>query len=180
MAVTIRRLEEFDEVENFDCGDQPLNNYLKRHAWTNQEKVSIGVTYVAVDKSAPSAVLGYFTLATSSVPRERFPKKFVRGLPPYDLPLILLARLAVDSRFSGRGLGHALIAEALKITLRVADEVGCRCIVTDAYPDRAGWYARYGFVPIEGATASGPQKMFLDVRTIRSAWSLESSPAERE
>ena len=46
---------------------------------------------------------------------------------PYDLPLILLARLAVDRRFAGRGLGHALISEALRISLRVADEVGCRC-----------------------------------------------------
>jgi GNAT superfamily N-acetyltransferase len=121
VAVTIRRLEESDEVEGFDCGDEPLNNYLKRHAWTNQQKVSIGVTYVAVDESTPRTVLGYFTLATSSVPRNRFPSKYVRGLPPYDLPLILLARLAVDKRFSGRGLGHAMMAEALKITLRVAD-----------------------------------------------------------
>jgi GNAT superfamily N-acetyltransferase len=180
VTVTIRRLEEFDEVAGFDCGDEPLNNYLKRHAWTNQQKVSIGVTYVAVDEAAPQAVLGYFTLATSSVPRERFPKKFVRGLPPYDLPLILLARLAVDTRFSGKGLGQALIAEALKITLRVADEVGCRCIVTDAYPDKTGWYARYGFVPIEETPTGGPQKMFLDVRTIRRALSFESSPVERE
>ena len=180
MAVTIRRLEESDEVEGFDCGDEPLNNYLKRHAWTNQEKVSIGVTYVAVDESTPSTVLGYFTLATSSVPRDRFPSKYVRGLPPYDLPLILLARLAVDRRFSGRGLGHALISEALKITLRVADEVGCRCIVTDAYPDKAGWYARYGFLPLEGTAATSPQKMFLDVRTIRRALSSESSSAERK
>ena len=179
MAVTIRRLEESDEVEGFDCGDEPLNNYLKRHAWTNQQKVSIGVTYVAVDESARRTVLGYFTLATSSVPRDRFPNKYVRGLPPYDLPLILLARLAVDKRFSGRGLGHALLSEVLKITLRVADEVGCRCIITDAYPDKVGWYARYGFVPIEGAAASSPQKMFLDVRTIRRALSSESSSAER-
>jgi GNAT superfamily N-acetyltransferase len=180
VAVTIRRLEEFDEVAGFDCGDEPLNNYLRRHAWTNQEKVSIGVTYVAVDESAPRSVLGYFTLATSSVPRDRLPQKYVRGLPPYDLPLILLARLAVDRRFSGRGLGPALISEALKITLRVADEVGCRCIITDAYPDKTGWYARYGFVPLVGATAGGPQRMFLDVRTIRRASSSESSPAERE
>jgi hypothetical protein len=61
--------------------------------------------------------------------------------------------------------------------LRVADDVGCRCIVTDAYPDKASWYARYGFIPIKGATGSGPQKMFLDVRTIRRALSFESSPA---
>jgi predicted N-acetyltransferase YhbS len=114
------------------------------------------------------------------VPRDRFPQKYVRGLPPYDLPLILLARLAVDRRFSGRGLGRALISEALKITLRVADEVGCRCIITDAYPDKAGWYARYGFLPLEGTAATSPQKMFLDVRTIRRALSSESSSAERK
>ena len=169
MAVTIRRLEEFDDVQNFDCGDEPLNNYLKRHAWTNQQKRSIGVTHVAIEESAPRAVLGYFTLATSSVPRDRLPKKYVRGLPPYDLPLVLLARLAVDSRFTGKELGNVLITEAFKITLRVADEVGCRCIVTDAYRDRIGWYAKYGFIPIEGASKDGPQKMFLDVRTIRDA-----------
>lgn len=169
MAVLIRHLEEQDEVEPFDCGDEPLNNYLKRHAWANQQKSLIGVTYVALDESAPRTVIGYFTLATASVPRDAFPKKYVRGLPPYELPLILLARLAVDRRFSGKGLGHALISEAFKVALRVADDVGCRCIITDAYSDRVGWYARYGFVPLEGAAESGPQRMFLDIRTIRMA-----------
>ena len=169
MAVAIRRLEERDDVGSFDCGDEPLNNYLKRHAWNNQAKISIGTTYVAVEEAAPRTVIGYFTLATAGVPREAFPKKYVRGLPPYDLPLILLARLAVDRRFAGRGLGHALIGEALRISLRVADEVGCRSIVTDAYPHRAGWYAKYGFVPIEGSAEGGPRRMFLDLRTVRAA-----------
>ena len=169
MAIVIRRLEEHDVVENFDCGDDALNNYLKRHAWTNQEKSSIGVSYVALDEDAPRAVLGYFTVAMASVPRNAFPKKYVRGLPPYDLPLILLARLAVDRRFTGRGLGHALISEALRISLRVAEEVGCRCIITDAYRDRISWYTQYGFVPIEGNASTGPQRMFLDVRTVRAA-----------
>lgn len=169
MPVLIRRLEEFDQVEAFDCGDDPLNNYLKRHAWANQQKSSLGVTYVAIDEGAPRTVLGYFTLATASVPRDAFPRKYVRGLPPYDLPLILLARLAVDRRFSGKGLGHALISEAFKIALRVADDVGCRCIITDAYRERTDWYARYGFVPLEGAAETGPQRMFLDIRTLRLA-----------
>jgi hypothetical protein len=48
-------------------------------------------------------------------------------------------------------------------------EVGCRCVITDAYRDRMSWYARYGFIPIEGAAAEGPQRMFLDIRTIRKA-----------
>jgi GNAT superfamily N-acetyltransferase len=169
VAVLIRRLEGQDEVEPFDCGDEPLNNYLKRHAWASQQKSSLSVTYVAIDEGAPLNVIGYFTLATASVPRDAFPKKYVRGLPPYELPLILLARLAVDRRFSGKGLGHALISEAFKIALRVADDVGCRCIITDAYRERVDWYARYGFVALEGAAESGPQRMFLDMRTIRIA-----------
>lgn len=169
MAILIRRLKEHDDVGNFDCGDESLNHYLQRHAWTNQAKTSIGVTYVAVDEAAPTAVLGYFTLAMASVPREAFPQKYVRGLPPYDLPLILLARLAVDRRFSGRGLGHGLISEAFRISLQVADDVGCRCMITDAYRDKMGFYAKYGFVPIEGAAAGEPQRMFLDIRTVRAA-----------
>jgi len=169
VAVLIRRLEERDEVAAFDCGDEALNSHLKRHAWANQQKSSIGVTYVALDEGAPLSVIGYFTLATASVPRDAFPKKYVRGLPPYDLPLILLARLAVDRRFSGKGLGHALISEAFKIALRVADAMGCRCIITDAYRDRVDWYARYGFIALEGTAESGPQRMFLDIRTVRMA-----------
>jgi hypothetical protein len=161
LAVTIRRLEEFDDVENFDCGDEPLNNYLKRHAWTNQQKSSIGVTYVALDESAPRLVLGYFTLATSSVPRDLLPKKYVRGAtsirPAVDLAGAIGSRQVVSA---AGGLGHAFIAEAFKITLRVADEVGCRCIITDAYRDRVGWYAKYGFIPIEGAGTDGPRRCF--------------------
>ena len=169
MPVLIRRLQELDEVTGFDCGDEPLNNYLKRHAWSNQEKSSIGVTYVAADETAPQAVLGYFTLAMASVPRDAFPKE-IRPWAAWIRPAAhSLARLAVDRRFAGRGIGHALISEAFHVSLRVANEVGCRCIITDAYRDRIEWYTRYGFVPIEGAVKDGPQRMFLDIRTIRAA-----------
>jgi len=160
MAVIIRRLEESSETGNFDCGDAALNNYLNKYAWVNQEKSSIGVTYVAVEEAAARVVLGCFTIAMSSVPRETFPKKYVRGLPNYDLPLILLARLAVDLRFAGKGIGHALISEAFRISLRVSAEVGCRCVITDAYRHRMGWYARYGFIPIEGPRTKALKECF--------------------
>jgi GNAT superfamily N-acetyltransferase len=77
---------------------------------------------------------------------------------------------------NGRGLGRALLAEALRIALRVADEVGCRGIVADAYPAKLGWYARFGFVLLDEAAGPGPKKMFLDVRTIRRAISRDSAP----
>jgi len=168
LATIIRRLEESDSLESFDCGDEALNNYLKRHAWNNQRKSSIGVTYVAVEEVAPGSVIGYFTLATSSVARDALPKKQVRGLPAYDLPMILLARLAVDRRFSGRGLGHALLSEALRIALSVSEQVGCRCVIVDAYAAAVEWYARYGFIPIEGSKG-GSVRMYLDIRTVKAA-----------
>jgi GNAT superfamily N-acetyltransferase len=167
-VVLIRRLEEQDLTAEFDCGDEPLNNYLRRHAWTNQRKISIGVTYVAVEEAAPQAVLGYFTLATASAPAETFPRKQTRGLPPYDIPLILLARLAVDRRFAGRGLGGALLGEALRVCSRVAGQVGCRCVITDAYAEQVSWYEKYGFITLEGSKPSSPQRMFLDIRTVRA------------
>jgi GNAT superfamily N-acetyltransferase len=171
VSTAIRRLEEPDSVENFDCGDGALNNYLQRHAWNNQQKSSMGVTYVAAESSMPTAVIGYFTLATSSIPRDSLPKKHVRGLPAYDLPTILLARLAVDRRFVGRGLGHALLSEALKISLSVAKQVGCRCVIVDAYRTALDWYGKYGFIPIEEGR-SGSVRMYLDIRTIEVARSV--------
>jgi GNAT superfamily N-acetyltransferase len=126
-------LQENDLTDPFDCGDEPLNNYLRKHAWNNQQKSSIGVTYVATDEAAPRTVIGYFTLAASSLPRDLLPKKHVRGLPAYELPVLLLARLAVDQRFRDRGLGKALLVEALRICSFIADHVGCRYVAVDAY-----------------------------------------------
>ena len=133
-------MEEPDSVDGFDCGDAPLNGYLKNHAWNNQRKSSIGVPYVAIEETAPRTVIGYFTLATASVPRDALPRRAVRGLPPYDLPMLLLARLAVDHRFRSRGLGHALLAEALRIAVNVSEQAGCRCVIVDAYPSAIAWY----------------------------------------
>lgn len=166
----VRRLEEPDVVENFDCQDPSLNNYLKKHAWKNQQKSSTGVTYIVVEEAAAQTVLGYFTLATSSIPRDSFPKKHVRGLPAYDLPLILLARLAVDHHFEGKGLGTLLLKEAFKISLNIAERVGCRGIITEAYPHKLGWYAKYGFVLLEESTENETtRRMFLDIRILRLA-----------
>ena len=143
---------------------------VKKHAWNNEQKSSIGVTYVVVDAVAPQTVLCYFTLATSSIPRDAFPKKQVRGLPAYDLSLILLARLAVDHRFERKGLGTLLLKEAFKISLNIVERVGCRCIITDAYPDKVGWYANYGFVLLEESTENNStRRMFLDIRTLQLA-----------
>jgi predicted GNAT family N-acyltransferase len=168
LAISIRRLQEDDLADPFDCGDESLNNYLKKHAWNNQQKSSIGVTYVATDESAPRIVIGYFTLAMTSAPRDSLPKKFVRGLPPYELPMILIARLAVDRRFTSHGMGKALLVEALKICSFTSDHVGCRYIVVDAYESAVPWYQHFGFIAIEEIKGA-PTRMYLDIRTLKTA-----------
>jgi GNAT superfamily N-acetyltransferase len=147
---------------------------LQKHAWNNQRKSSIGVTYVAVEEIAPRTVIGYFTLAMASVPRDALPRRAVRGLPPYDLAMLLLARLAVDRRFRGRGLGHALLAEALRIAVGVSEQAGCRCVIVDAYPSAVAWYERYGFRPIAGGKGNSV-RMYLDIRVVKAAQQQEQT-----
>lgn len=168
MAISIRRLQANDLLDSFDCGDEALNNYLKKHAWNNQQKSSIGVTYVAIEQSSPRSVLGFFTLAAGSCARAFFPKKQVRGLPYYDLPMILLARLGVDLRFAGQGLGKALLREAFQVSSTVAEHIGCRYMVVDAYATAVQWYQHLGFVPMEGGQGDST-RMYLDIRTLKES-----------
>lgn len=171
MPLFIQRLQRDHLVEQFDCGDQALNEYLKHYAWQNQQRHSVGVTYVAVEGQIPRAVIGYHTLATSSIPKSSFQDNAGRPLSPYsDVPVVLLARLAVDRRFQGRGVGQELLRHALDLSLRVREQVGCRCLIVDAYPSAVSWYQQFGFAPIGGAPAGVPtEKMFIDLRTVEAA-----------
>ena len=171
MPLLVRRLEKDDLVSQFDCGDAALDDYLRRFAWQNQQRHSVGVTYVAAEMEVPRAVIGYHTLASSSIPKSSFPGDAGHRLSPYhDVPVVLLARLAVDQRFQQRGVGRMLLRHALELSLAVREQVGCRCVIVDAYPSAVLWYRRFGFVPIGGAPAGAPtQKMFLDLRTVEAA-----------
>lgn len=79
MPVLIRRLEEQDQVEAFDCGDDSLKNYLKRHAKGKPAEELDRRHLCCSRRAAPNVILGYFTLATASVPGDAFPNKYVRG-----------------------------------------------------------------------------------------------------
>lgn len=167
MVVEIRRLAEDDLVKEFDCGDHALNDYLRRHAWINQQQNLVGVTYVAIDQGHPRTVIGYYTLATSAIRRDSLPGELTKGLPRYqNLPVILLARLAADHRFQGSGLGKNLLRHALTMVLDLSQQIGCLYLVVDAYPTAVCWYARFGFISIGVTSPSGTQPMFVDLRTV--------------
>jgi GNAT superfamily N-acetyltransferase len=168
--VEIRRLAQDDLVRAFDCGDNALNTYLRRHAWINQEQNLIGVTYVSVEEDHPRIVVGYYTLATGDIARDSLPAEITEGLPRYqNLPVALLARLAVDRRFQGSGLGKNLLRHTFESILKLPKHFGYRYVIVDAYSTAVGWYAKYGFTAINGPSPNGMQPMFIDVRTLLKA-----------
>lgn len=168
MAIVFRILKKGDKREHFDAGDADLNDYLKEKAWQNQRRLRVGVTYVAVDDEQPDVVLGYYTLAMSGIPRRAFSDEDAKKLTPYgEIPVILIGRLAVDKRARGKGLGKALLMDALRNSVILGESVGCRGIVVDALQQSVDFYEKYGFANV-GAATSGerPQKMFLDIRNV--------------
>jgi GNAT superfamily N-acetyltransferase len=93
-------------------------------------------------------VVGYYTLAVGSVAPETAPPRVAQGLGRYPLPVTLLARLAVDVAEQGRGLGAALVKDAVLRTAQAADIVGSRALLVHAKDERArDFYRKFGFEP---------------------------------
>jgi predicted N-acetyltransferase YhbS len=153
-----RRLDEKDDRSKFSCGNEDLDTFFRRYAGQNQFKHQIGVTYVLVDDGGIAA---YVTVSTRSLvlPKER------RGqLPGYELPALLIARMGVDVRSRGLGMGKRLVRECCVISVRQADEVGCVGLVTDAKADAVAFYRKFAFVPIADPDEVGTQRHWLPIR----------------
>ncbi len=126
----------------FDCGSEPLNEYLRRFAWINQQ-AGAARTYVA---SRGRRVVGYYTLSFGSVEHERAAERVRKGLARHPIPVMLLARLAVDRTEQGSGIGRGLLKDALARTLQAADIAGLRAIIVHAKDASAReFYERFGF-----------------------------------
>jgi GNAT superfamily N-acetyltransferase len=111
-------------------------------------------------------VIGYYTLAMSEVPTLGLPASF--GKLPYKMvPAILIARLAVDKNLRGHGLGTRLLGDAIERALAIGKDIGCRCIVVDAYPSAVDWYKKFGFITVNDPSPnSSTCKMILDLLTV--------------
>ena len=128
----------------FDCSVPALNDYLKKYALQNQKKYAAR-TYVA---TRGDRVVGYYSLAYGSVSVEEAPPSVKSGLPRHPIPVILLARLAVDSTEQRSGLGAALLKDALLRTIQAAEIAGLRAVLVHAKDDSAKrFYEKFGFEP---------------------------------
>lgn len=139
-------LDRNHDRKGFRCGEQALDMYLVTTARQHAEK-GISRTFVAVDEVAPRRVVGYFTLTVAEVDRDLLPVRQKRGMPKGGLPVIKLARLAVDRDFQGQGMGGVLIVEALRRAMSAQVMTGSVAVLVEAKSDRAAaFYEKYGFV----------------------------------
>lgn len=126
-------------LEHFVCGKASLDDWLKRHA---RDATGQGTrTYVLVD-STTGSVVGYCAIAPHLVEREAMPGKIGRGAPK-QIPAILLAKLALDERFHGGGLGRELLVRTLELIVESAKKAGGRLVVVDAIDDEAAAFYEY-------------------------------------
>lgn len=159
----IRPLRPEDDRSAFSCGEPDLDRFLQHYAGQNQFKLHLAVTYVA---AAGGRLVGFATVSVGSLERKTLPSaRMRRRLPGYPLPVLRLARLAVDRRAQGLGVGRALLRHVLNLALDQRDTLGCIGVVTDAKPDAIAFYRRYGFEPLEGvregALHGGTTALFL-------------------
>ena len=139
------KLTKAHDRRDFDCGVPALNQYLQRAARQNQDK-DVGRTYVLVE-SGQAQVWGYYTLSSTAIDFEEYPES--AGLPRYPIPAILLARLAVDQRRRGSGLGRDLLLHALGVARRSSEEVAAAAVIVEAVDETAqAFYQKYGFQPL--------------------------------
>jgi len=131
-------------LDGFGCGKASLDGWLIRYARHAQASGS-AKTFIVADGRR---VAGYFSLAVGQVDSVDAPERIRKGMGQYPIPVVLLARLAVDRAYQGRGIGVGMLQDAIRRTLMIAEQAGIRALLThpiDAEAD--AFYQRFGFVP---------------------------------
>lgn len=160
MIHQIEKLRRDHAVDAFDCGHAELNRFLQQHALQNQRSGG-SQTYVGL---VGPTVVGYYALAVGSVEQEEAPERVKKGLAKHAIPIMLLARLAVDRHWQKRGIGAALLKDATLRTLQAAEIAGIRALVVHAKDEVAkGFYQRFDFVP----SPSDPLHLFVLLKDLR-------------
>ena len=169
-TIEVRPLRKADDRSGFCCGQRELDRFFQDYAGQNQFKLHLSVTYVV---AAKDRLLGFATVAASSLERRSLPSaQLRRRLPGYPLPVLRLARLGVDTRAQGAGVGRALLRHVPGLALAQRDRLGCVGVVTDANPDAVAFFERYGLVSRprvrQGRPHGGSRPMFRAIAAASS------------
>lgn len=131
------------QLESFDCDKPALNAWLVHHARQAQGSGS-AKTFVVVDDDR---LAGFFSLTVGQVDSLDAPERIRKGLGQYPVPVVILARLAVSKRDQGQGIGAALLQDAIRRTLVIAEQAGIRAMLTHPIDeDATRFYTRFGFI----------------------------------
>jgi GNAT superfamily N-acetyltransferase len=132
------------DVAAFSCGKPALDHWLKTRALSNQQR---GFTAVMVVHDA-GRVVGYYGLAPTAIVPSSLPRAIRTGQPPDPVPCLLLAQLAVDQGWSGKGIGTGLVKHALTRCFEAARLIGGRALIVNAVDEEAAaFWRRRGFIP---------------------------------
>jgi GNAT superfamily N-acetyltransferase len=151
-------LEDGHDRAVFDCGAPVLDVYLRNYALQNQKR-GIVRNYVTTNKDS-KIIVAYYSLVYSCLDQKLLPAKLTKGLGKYDIPIMLLARLAVDRREQSKGLGKALLKDAVLRTMQAAEIAGLKLLLVHAKDESAAeFYRKHGFEPV----IDDPLKLFLSI-----------------
>jgi GNAT superfamily N-acetyltransferase len=158
-------LSQEHDCEGFDCGYVALNDWLRRYAWLNQ-RTNTAKTFVVCQGRQ---VIGYYSLAVGAVDHAAATGRVRKGLARHPIPVMVLARLAVDLHHQGKKIGRGLLKDAILRTLQAADIAGIRAIFVNAKDERAcGFYERFGFEP----SPIHPLQLMLLIKDCRKGISI--------
>jgi GNAT superfamily N-acetyltransferase len=156
------------DLSPFDSGTPALDDWLRRRALRNQESGASRTYTICADRR----VVGYYALAVGAVAHAEATGRTRRNMPD-PVPVMVLGRLAIDAGFQGRGLGRALLRDAILRTLQAAEIAGIRAILVHAISEDARrFYERCGFQP----SPLDPMTLMITLRDAEQALLAESRP----
>lgn len=158
----IELLDKKHNRDDFDCGKELLNNYLKNQAGQDIKR-KLSACFVLAE-STSDQIQGYYTLSNNSIPLSSLPEHIQKKLPRsyISIPTTLLGRLAIDTKYQGKGIGKILLIDALKRSYEISQEIGSFAVVVDPIDEEAEkFYEKYDFIKLP---ASG--KMFISMKTL--------------
>jgi predicted N-acetyltransferase YhbS len=154
----IERLGQLHSLLDFDCGVKTLNEWLINHAKENDRR-DLSRTFVLIDDA--ETVVGFYSLTMGGVQVAKLPKRLARGLPKFDIGMVLIGRLAIANDLQGQGLGRDLMVDAVLHASAAGQNAAARFISVDPIDESArGFYAAFGFQNIDGDPLG---RMFLRI-----------------
>ena len=140
-------LDKSYQKDNFDCGIENLNIYLKKYASQDIKRKFAQVFIISLSNS--EEIIGFYTLSAFTIQTLSLPVEIAKKLPKYPVPVSLLGRLAVDVNYQKKGIGKLLLADALKRVIKASEIIGIYALIVSAKNEEVkSFYKRYGFIEL--------------------------------